>query len=124
MNTLGNIIWMLLGGLLLAMLYWVYGLFFLCTIIGIPFGVQLLKIGGFVLCPFGRDLVGGPSSQGCLNTGLNVLWILKGWFELAIMHAIFGLAFCVTIIGIPLGVQHFKIAGKTLLPFGKEIVRI
>lgn len=124
MNTLGNFLWMIFGGFLLALMYWLAALLMCCTIIGLPFGVQLFKIGSFVLFPFGHDLVDGANAEGCLNTLFNVLWIVCGWWEIALSHLVIGLILCCTIIGIPLGLQHFKIAVKTLLPFGKQIVRI
>ena len=122
MNTLGNIVWFFLGGFLLACMYWTIGLLLCLTIIGIPFGVQLFKIGSFVLYPFGRDMVDEPAAQGCLNTLFNIIWIVLGWWEIALSHLIVGIVLCCTIIGIPLGLQHFKIASKTFLPFGKKII--
>lgn len=122
MKFLGNLVWLLLGGLLTAVLYWMAGLLISITIIGIPFGVQLFKIGLLVLWPFGHELKSGEKDGGCLQVVFNVLWILLGWWEIAITHAIFGLIFCCTIIGIPWGVQHFKLALATVFPFGKEIV--
>lgn len=124
MNVIGNIIWFFLGGFAIALLYWLLALLFCLTIVGIPFGLQLFKIGSFVFFPFGRDLVDGPAATGCLNTLFNVIWIVLGWWEIAFSHLVLGLILCCTIIGIPFGLQHFKIALKTLLPFGKQIVRI
>jgi len=122
MNFLGNILWLILGGLLTAMLYFVAGLLLCITIIGIPFGVQLFKFGVFSLMPFGHEVTAGTGAvSGCLPIVFNVLWIIFGWWEIAIVHAVFGLLLCITIIGIPFGVQHFKIAGFTLLPFGRTI---
>ena len=121
MNSIGNIIWVLFGGIILALSYFLAGLLMCITIIGIPFGIQLFKIGGYVLWPFGHDLVNVPGSAGCLPTIMNLIWVLCGWWEIALMHVFFGVIFCVTIVGIPLGMQHFKIALATLFPFGKEI---
>lgn len=123
MNVLGNIVWLILGGLLTAIMYWIAGLLLCCTIIGIPFGVQLLKIGMLALWPFGHELVPKPgNSAGCTSVIFNVLWILLGWWEVALTHITFGLILCCTIVGIPWGLQHFKLALASLLPFGKEIV--
>ena len=122
MKVLGNVLWLLLGGLILALCYWVYGLLMCVTIVGIPFGVQLFKLGALVLGPFGRDLRPGPNDGGCLQVGFNVLWVLCGWWELALMHLLFGVLLCCTIVGIPMGVQHFKLAVSTVFPFGKQIV--
>ena len=123
MNVLGNIVWLILGGLLTAIMYWIAGLLLCCTIIGIPFGVQLLKIGMLALWPFGHELVPKPgNSAGCTSVIFNVLWILLGWWEVALTHITFGLILCCTIVGIPWGLQHFKLALASVLPFGKEIV--
>jgi len=120
MNFLGNILWLLLGGFITAVMYFAAGLVLCCTIIGIPFGIQLFKFGIFCLMPFGREVVNSQDS-GCLSTVMNVAWVLLGWWEIAAAHAVFGILCCVTIVGIPFGMQHFKIAGYSLLPFGREI---
>lgn len=119
MKFLGNILWIILGGLIVALLYWLIGLLFCITIIGIPFGMQLMKFGSFALWPFGRKVKDGKNAYGCLNTAFNVIWIITGWWEIAAIHAVFGLICCITIIGIPFGKQHFKLAKLSLLPFGK-----
>lgn len=122
MNFLGNLVWLIMGGLITALMYWLSGLVMCITIIGIPFGVQLFKIGTMVLWPFGHDLVPKENAGGCLSIAFNVLWILLGWWEIALTHLTFGLILCCTIVGIPWGVQHFKLAIGSLLPFGKEVV--
>ena len=120
MSGLGNILWFILGGFITAVLYFLAGLVMCITIVGIPFGVELMKIGAFALFPFGRDVeLAGDS--GCLSLGFNILWVLFGWWEIAVVHVIFGLVLCITIIGIPFGKQHFKLAGYSLFPFGCEI---
>jgi Predicted membrane protein len=121
MNSLGNIFWLLLGGIIIALIYYVVGLLMCITIIGIPFGVQLFKLGTYALWPFGHQMVDKPNEPGCLSIVMNLLWILTGWWEVALLHAIFGLICCVTIVGIPFGVQHFKMALASVFPFGKEI---
>ncbi|MCR5276949.1 MAG: YccF domain-containing protein [Bacteroidales bacterium] len=121
MKFLGNILWLVLGGLLVAMFYYLVGLLICLTIIGIPFGVQLFKFGTFALWPFGHDMVYRPDEPGCLSLVMNVLWILLGWWEIALIHAFFGLVLCVTIVGIPWGMQHFKMAKMSLFPFGKVV---
>lgn len=119
MKFIGNILWLVFGGLLVALIYYVVGLLFMVTIVGIPFGYQLWKFGTFSLWPFGTDVKDGPNAGGCLSVLMNVLWILLGWWEIAIVHLVFGLVFCITILGIPFGVQHFKMAFLSLMPFGK-----
>ena len=122
MKFLGNLVWLLLGGLLTALMYWVAGLLMCISVIGIPFGVQLFKVGMLSLWPFGHDLVPKADSGSCLQIIFNVLWILLGWWEIALTHLTFGLILCCTIVGIPWGLQHFKLALATILPFGKEVV--
>jgi uncharacterized membrane protein YccF (DUF307 family) len=124
MNTLGNLIWLLFGGLYSAFFYCVGGLALCLTVIGIPFGLQCFKLAGFVLWPFGRMAVGTPAGSGCLMLVLNIIWIFMGGLWLAIGHIVFGLLLCLTIIGIPFGRQHFKLVEVSLMPFGKRIVNI
>lgn len=121
MKSLGNILWLLLGGILIALLYYLVGLVMCVSIIGFPFGVQLFKFGTFSLWPFGHELVDGPGQPGCVSVVMNLIWILAGWWEIAILHFIFGFLFCITIVGIPWGTQHFKLAIASIFPFGKEI---
>jgi len=106
---------------LTAIGYFIVGLLFCITIIGIPFGVQLMKFAAFALSPFGKNPEFPKGNMGCLTLGFNILWIVFGWWEIAIMHFIFGCLFCITIVGIPFGVQHFKLAKLSLLPFGSSI---
>lgn len=120
MKLIGNIAWLVLGGLLTSVLYCVAGLFYCITIIGIPFGVQLFKIGMYALWPFGRDMAFGEGEPGCLSLAGNVIWVLCGWWEIALLHVLFGLIFCVTIVGIPFGMKHFVIAKTSLFPFGRR----
>mgnify|MGYP003301856352 CR=1 FL=1 len=121
MKFIGNILWLILGGLLVAIYYWLIGLLICITIIGIPFGVQLIKIGNFALWPFGHEIQSGPNDSGCLSILMNVIWILVGGIEIAVLHLGFGLICCITIVGIPFGIQHFKMALLALMPFGKQI---
>lgn len=124
MNTLGNIIWLLFGGLVAVLGYLVGGLILCITIIGIPFGVQCFKLAGFVLWPFGRAAVSTPDSGGCLSTVMNIIWIVCGGLWVAAAHVVFGLLLFITIIGIPFARQHFKLVEVSLMPFGKRIVDI
>lgn len=121
MNLIGNILWLILGGLLISLYYIIAGLLFCLTIIGIPFGLQLMKIGSFAFLPFGHEILPGPNDSGCLAIFMNVVWILVGGVEIAVLHLFFGLICCVTIVGIPFGIQHFKMALLALVPFGKKI---
>ena len=120
MNILGNIVWLLLGGLITSVMYFLGGLIMCVTIIGIPFGVQLFKFSLLALWPFGKEVVMNPA-KGCLTTAFNILWVIFGWWEIAAVHMVFCIILCITIIGIPFGKQHFKIAKYSLVPFGCEI---
>ena len=74
------------------------------------------------LWPFGKKVVSTPDSGSCLSTIMNIIWIFVGGIWICLTHLIFGAVLCVTIIGIPFGLQHFKLAGLALTPFGKNIV--
>lgn len=121
MKFLGNLLWLVLGGLIVTLYYYFMGLLFCLTIIGIPFGLQLFKMGTFALWPFGHDVHPGPNDSGCLSIIMNVIWIICGGVEIALTHLTFGVICCITIIGIPFGLQHFKMALLALVPFGKII---
>ncbi|NGN68068.1 YccF domain-containing protein [Streptomyces sp. A7024] len=121
MNTLLNLIWFVLAGLWLAIAYVFAGLLLCVTIIGIPFGIASFRIAGYALWPFGRTTVDRPGAGAPSLIG-NVLWIvLAGWW-LALGHIVTGIAMCVTIIGIPLGIANFKLIPVSLMPLGREIV--
>lgn len=122
MNFLGNIIWLLFGGLITAVEYLISSLVLMITIIGIPFGIQTLKLSILALWPFGREVRTTDSAGGCLSILMNIIWILVGGIWIALTHLFFGILLCITIIGIPFGRQHFKMAGLALTPFGKEIL--
>ena len=121
MSLLGNLVWLIFGGFFMAASYFILGLAYCITIIGIPVGVQLFKLGMLSLSPFGHDVVDRGGAMGCWSMFLNILWIVFGGIEMALTHAVMGLIFCVTIVGIPFGKQHFKLALLALMPFGKEI---
>ena len=119
MNFIGNVLWIVFGGLILAMIWAIIGLLLCLTVIGIPFGIQCLKIAGFVLWPFGRDIT--PGGFGVMGAIGNIIWIIVCGLGLCVGHLISGLTLCVTIIGIPFGLQHFKLAKLSLIPFGADI---
>ena len=121
MKFLGNILWLVLGGLIVSLYYFIVGVLFCLTIIGIPFGLQLIKIAGLALWPFGHDIQPGSNDGGCLSIIMNVIWILVGGIEIALFHVAIGAILCLTIVGIPFGLQHFKMALLALVPFGKQI---
>ena len=121
MSFLGNIAWFILGGFLISLYYALAGILFCISIIGIPFGVQLLKMAKLALFPFGKNVVCDTRDMGCLSILMNIIWIIFGGIEIALMHLAFGIIFCLTIVGIPFGLQHFKMAILALVPFGKVI---
>lgn len=119
MRTLGNILWFIFGGLILSVLWGVVGVICCCTIIAIPAGIQCFKFASFVLWPFCKDVV---FSNGVGDFLLNVIWIFVFGWELVVVSCVFGLLWCITIVGIPFGVQFFKFARIALMPFGSYIV--
>lgn len=122
MKTIGNILWLVFGGIVLAFEWLLIALLLTITIVGIPFAVQCLKLSLFSLWPFGREAVPDPdaSTLGVLGA---VLWLIPGLI-ICVSYLASGLLLCITIIGIPFGIQAFKLAGLALAPFGKRIVKI
>jgi len=121
MSVLGNILWILLGGFVVALLYFVGGVILCCTIVGIPFGVQLFKLGVLSLMPFGRDIETTGFASGCLGLTMNLIWIVAGGIELVFVHLTLALLTAITIIGLPFAKQHVKMARLALMPFGSAI---
>ena len=123
LKTVLNIIWLVLAGFWLAISYAFAALLLAITIIGLPFAKQSLKLAGYALWPFGRTLIPAETRGSTISVIGNILWfVLAGWW-LALIHLIIGCLLCITIIGIPLGIATFKMAGAALVPFGKQIVR-
>lgn len=122
MRILGNIIWLIFGGLITALEYLISSIVMMITIVGIPFGIQTLKLAGLALWPFGKRVVTHDRSNGCLYIIFNVIWILVGGIWISLTHLLFGVLLFITIIGIPFAKQHFKLASLALTPFGKDIV--
>lgn len=120
-SFIGNLTWFLFGGFIISGIYMLIGLLFCLTIIGIPFGLQLMKISIFAMFPFGKQPEIPESGLGCVGIFFNILWIIFGGVEIAIMHVLLGVFFCITIIGIPFGLQHFKLAQLCLFPFGQFV---
>jgi uncharacterized membrane protein YccF (DUF307 family) len=119
MRTIGNLLWMIIGGgIFISFFYLLGGILISLTIIGIPFGIQLLKLGIFALAPFGQSLNFERTGDGCINLFFNILWILLGGFYVTIIHVVFGFLMAITIIGIPFAQQHLKLAAFALTPFG------
>jgi uncharacterized membrane protein YccF (DUF307 family) len=119
MGCLGNLIWIICGGIWQALAWFFVGLLWCVTIIGIPVGLQCFKFAFLAFAPFGKDVQyggGGPSLIA------NILWLIFGGIALAICGVVNGFLLCCTIIGIPFGLQCFKIAKLALSPFGAQIV--
>lgn len=124
MSILGNIIWLLFGGFIIAIQYLIGSLVLMITIVGIPFGIQTLKMAALAIWPFGRDTRVHARASGCLYILMNVIWLLFGGIWIAVSHLVIGMLLCLTIIGIPFGMQHFKLTAIALNPFGRDIVNI
>ena len=122
MKLIGNIIWVVFGGLIIAIEYAVASIPFFISIIGIPFGIQSLKMASVALWPFGKKVIATDESTGCLSTFMNIIWFFIGGFWICLTHLGFALLFYITIIGIPFGKQHMKLAGLALTPFGRRII--
>jgi uncharacterized membrane protein YccF (DUF307 family) len=121
MRTLLNLLWFVLSGLWLAIGYVVVGLILCILIITIPFGIACFRLAAFVLWPFGRAVVRKPDAS-APSMVANVLWFVLVGLWMALAHVVLGILLCLTIIGIPLGLGNFKLAGVAIAPLGKEIV--
>lgn len=129
MRTLGNILWLIFGGFLMGLGWWLAGLIAAITIVGLPWAKACFVIGQFAFLPFGKEAVNRKdlTQQNDIGTGAlglvgNVIWfVFAGWW-LAVGHLCSALACFVTIIGIPFGIQHIKLALIALAPIGKTIV--
>jgi uncharacterized membrane protein YccF (DUF307 family) len=121
MNTLLNVIWLVLAGIWLALGYVVAGVVSCALIVTIPFGIASFRMAGYALWPFGRTIVDRPGA-GAWSTIGNVVWILVAGWWLALAHLTTGAALCLTVVGIPLGIGCFKMVPVSLVPLGKQIV--
>lgn len=119
MSFLGNLIWFIFGGFWSWLLWFLYGILWCITIIGIPIGTQCFKFAKLSLFPFGKEV--DTSGMGTFSTLLNIIWVIVTGIPMALNYAILGLAFCITIIGIPFGKQYFKLAKLALTPFGANV---
>lgn len=118
MGCLGNIIWFICGGFISGLSWLIAGCLWCITIVGIPIGLQCFKFAGLSFFPFGKEVVYGGGVGSLI---LNILWLIFTGIPIAIESAIIGGILCITIIGIPFGLQHFKIAKLALMPFGATI---
>lgn len=121
MKILLNIIWLVFGGVMTAIEYIISSVMLMITIIGIPFGLQTLKLAAVSLWPFGTNIAAGGWPSGCLAGLMNLIWWFVGVIPIALTHLAWGIILCLTLIGIPFGLQHFKLMGLALFPFGKSV---
>lgn len=121
MRLLGNIIWIILGGVWTALGWLLIGCIFCITIVGIPLGRQCFKMASLTLTPFGKTIIYGGGAPSLVA---NVFWVLLAGIPMALLYLIAGVANCITIIGIPFGLQSFKMAKLSLLPFGARVLDV
>ena len=129
MKAIGNLFWFLLGGVFMGLIWWIAGVFAYISILGIPWGRACFVMGQFSFFPFGKEAVSRKelTREKDIGTGFlgllgNLIWLVFAGFWLALGHLFFALVNFITIIGIPFGIQHLKLAGVALFPVGKKIV--
>ena len=120
MNLIGNILWLILGGFFSGLSWIISGIIWCITIIGIPYGKQCFKFASLAFTPFGADVKYGG---GAMSTIANIIWLIFFGLPMAIGNGITGILLCLTIIGIPFGLQFFKLAKLSLMPFGATIIK-
>jgi len=118
MGCLGNIIWFLCGGFVSGLSWLFAGLLCCITVVGVPLGLQCFKFAGLAFFPFGKEISYGGGTVSLLA---NIVWLIFLGIPMAIENALLGVILCITIIGIPFGLQFFKIAKLSLMPFGAEV---
>lgn len=118
MNLLFNFLWLIFGGLIASISWFLAGVLWCITIIGIPIGLQCFKFAKLCLNPFDKEIIFSNQISSML---LNIIWLLVSGLALAIEFATIGIFLCITIIGIPFGIQMFKLAKLALLPFGSTV---
>jgi uncharacterized membrane protein YccF (DUF307 family) len=122
MSIILNILWFILGGFLISLVYILGGILLCLTIIGIPFGIQCFKLSVLGMAPFGREIRETEPPGGCLSVIMNVIWIILPGLELALIHLFLAAFFAITIIGLPFAAQHLKMTRLAILPFGFRVV--
>lgn len=121
MSLLGNIIWLIFGGFFAGLGYIIGGLGMCLTIIGIPFGMQSIKIGFATFAPFGKEIVETDNAGSVLGVILNIIWLIFFGWEIALAHLVGALILAISIIGIPFAKQHIKLIPLSLMPFGRQL---
>ena len=120
-SVLGNIIWLVFGGLISGLAYVLVGVLLCLTVVGAPFGVQAFKIGVATLAPFGKRVVELPQANSTLRIVFNVLWLVTVGWEIAISHLVWAGVLALTIVGVPFAIQHIKLIPLALFPFGRDL---
>jgi len=121
MSLLGNLVWLIFGGLLAGLGYIIGGVLLCLTIVGIPFGLQSIKLGMATFTPFGKEVVEGEQANSPLRVIFNLIWlVLFGW-EIALNHLLWAVVLAITIIGLPFAKQHIKLIPVALFPFGRDL---
>lgn len=120
MSLIGNVLWFIFGGFISGLSWLFSGIIWCISIIGIPYGKQCFKFASMSFAPFGKDIKYGG---GTVSLIANIIWIIFFGIPMAIENAVIGLIWCVTIIGIPFGIQFFKIAKLSLMPFGAKVIK-
>lgn len=121
MSTLGNILWLIFGGFIAGLGYIVGGLVLCVTIIGIPFGLQSIRLGIATMAPFGKTVVTTGGNASTLTLFFDILWLFIAGWAIALAHIAHAVALAITIIGIPFAVQHIKLVPVALFPFSHEL---
>lgn len=121
MSLFGNILWLIFGGFFTGLGYIIGGIGLCLTIVGIPFGIQAMKLGVATFAPFGKELVEEPNANSVLRVILNIVWIIFFGWEIAVAHLVSAAVLAITIIGIPFALQHIKLIPMALLPLGRSL---
>ena len=121
MSLIGNILWLIFGGFIAGMGYILGGLLLCLTIIGIPFGLQAIRLGVATFAPFGKEIVAAEKRAGCLSLGFDIIWILLFGWGIALAHLASAALLAITIVGIPFALQHLKLIPVALFPYGTEL---
>ena len=119
MRILGNILWFIVTGLITGLLWVVFGVIWCITLVGIPFGIQGFKMAKLAFFPFGKKIELNFDKHPVMN----VIWMIFSGLSLCVAYALFGVIWCITIIGIPFGKQCFKMAKQSLMPFGAGVFK-
>ena len=122
MSLFGNLIWLIFGGFVAGIEYFISGLLLCLTIIGIPFGLRSIKLGAATLTPFGKEVV-DAEHQSPLKLIFDIVWIVLFGWEIAVTHAVFALILALTIVGLPFARQHLKLIPLALFPFNMDLRR-